>query len=408
MAMSVSATSPARWHVPHPDSENRMVSGTAAGIAREIGADPLVVRLAFVVLALAGGVGLALYALCWLVFVVAAARSGEVAPDRIPKAGSERLRVAAVGLIVLGALLGLQDTPGFSHAVVWPAALLAAGVVVTVDRAVIGGDAVASGPMPIAGAQGRWSFVRIAAGVVLAGAGVGLVAAANFDIRTAGAALVAVAIALAGVWLIVAPWGSRLIDELGEERRARIRSEERAEMAAHLHDSVLQTLALIQRSADDPRAMVRHARRQERELRTWLYGGTADRSVGRLRAALEATVAEVEAVHGVPVEVVVVGDVDMDDRHEGLLAAIREAVTNASVHSGAARVDVFAEVGEAATEVFVRDTGAGFDLDAVDVDRRGLRDSIVGRIERLGGSATVSSAPGVGTEVELRLPGNGR
>lgn len=179
-------------------------------------------------------------------------------------------------------------------------------------------------------------------------------------------------------------------------------------MAAHLHDSVLQTLALIQRSADDPRAMVRHARRQERELRTWLYGGTADRSTGRLRAALEAAVAEVEAVHGIPVEVVVVGDIDMDERHEGLLAAIREAVTNASVHSGASRVDVFAEVGEGSTEVFVRDTGGGFDPEAVDVDRRGLRDSIVGRLERLGGSVTVISAPGSGTEVELRLPGGGR
>jgi signal transduction histidine kinase len=168
---------------------------------------------------------------------------------------------------------------------------------------------------------------------------------------------------------------------------------------------VLQTLALIQRDADDPARSRSLARVQERELRAWLYGGDTDRSAGTLRGGLEETAAEVERVHQVPVEVVVVGgDVPVDGRVRDVLAAAREAVVNAARHSGAARIDVFAEIEDGVLQVFVRDTGAGFDPTAVPADRRGLRESVVGRLERAGGTAAVRSTLGEGTEIELRLP----
>jgi signal transduction histidine kinase len=166
---------------------------------------------------------------------------------------------------------------------------------------------------------------------------------------------------------------------------------------------VLQTLALIQRSAHDPTRMTSLARRQERELRAWLYGGREPGTERGLRAELERIAVEVEQLHGVPVEVVVVGDGDTDDRLEEMLAAAREAMVNAAKHSGATRVDVFAEVRPEQVVLFVRDTGKGFDPATVPADRAGLRSSIRARMARIGGEAVIESAPGEGAEVELRL-----
>jgi signal transduction histidine kinase len=174
-------------------------------------------------------------------------------------------------------------------------------------------------------------------------------------------------------------------------------------VAAHLHDSVLQTLALIQRQADDPREVVRLARSQERDLRNWLYGATTA-TESSLQAALERVAAEVEERYGVPIEVVAVGDCDADARTEPLVLAAREALVNAAKHSRASRVDVFAEIGTDEVTVFVRDRGVGFDGDAVPADRLGVRNSIVARMQRHGGSASVRSAPGEGTEVRLTMP----
>jgi signal transduction histidine kinase len=174
-------------------------------------------------------------------------------------------------------------------------------------------------------------------------------------------------------------------------------------VAAHLHDSVLQTLAMVQRRAGDPNEVASLARRQERELRAWLAGRPAPGQVARLAAALEAAAAEVEESHGVPVEVVVVGDHELDARHDAVVAAAREAMTNAAKFGGGSPVDVYAESSGARTQVFVRDRGRGFDPDAVPADRRGVRESIVGRMERHGGHARVTSEPGAGTEVEIVL-----
>ena len=204
--------------------------------------------------------------------------------------------------------------------------------------------------------------------------------------------------------VIFAPWVLRLVRSLTEERSERIRSQERAEVAAHLHDSVLQTLALVQRS-DDPQQVAALARRQERELRAWLAGRPAPGQAARLAPALEAAAAEVEENHGVPVEVVVVGDRELDPAVEAVVAAAREAMTNAAKFGGGSTVDVYAECTPAALQVFVRDRGPGFDPAAVPADRRGVRESIVGRMERHGGRARITSSPAGGTEVELVLEG---
>ena len=178
-------------------------------------------------------------------------------------------------------------------------------------------------------------------------------------------------------------------------------ADARADMAAHLHDSVLQTLALIQRQASDPKAVASLARRQERELRSWLYGETLDAAT--VKAALVASAAEVEDDHGVDVEIVVVGDRDLDSELRPLVQAAREAMVNAAKHAGVNKVDVYAEVDDDAVEVFVRDRGQGFVLEEVPGDRMGVRRSIVERLRRAGGNATIRSGPGEGTEVRLEM-----
>ena len=182
-----------------------------------------------------------------------------------------------------------------------------------------------------------------------------------------------------------------------------IRSDERATVAAHLHDSVLQTLSLIQRRADEPAAVARLARRQERELRRWLYDPGHQLGLG-MKQLLETQVEQIEDEHLIDVETVVVGDVDVDGAVTQLVAAASEALVNAAKFSGEERVSLYAEVTDEAVEVFVRDRGIGFDLDAVPPDRHGVRDSIMGRMRRIGGSVNVITDPGTGTEIELRLP----
>jgi signal transduction histidine kinase len=209
-----------------------------------------------------------------------------------------------------------------------------------------------------------------------------------------------VAVVLIAFTVILAPWWIRLVRGLAQERAERIRSQERAEVAAHLHDSVLQTLALVQKRADDPREVAALARRQERELRAWL-NNTRPSGTATLAGALETAAAEVEADHHVPIDVVTVGDGPLDDRATALVAAAREALVNASKFAGPEPISLYAEVENGRAEVFVRDRGPGFDPEEAAKDRRGVKDSIIGRMERHGGQATIHSTPGSGTEVEL-------
>jgi signal transduction histidine kinase len=203
--------------------------------------------------------------------------------------------------------------------------------------------------------------------------------------------------------LVVAPYLLGLARRLTLERTQRIRSEERAEMAGHLHDSVLQTLALIQRRADDPAQVIGLARQQEQELRDWLLARDGTGAPATLRAGLERSAREIEAVHPVRVEVVVVGDCSLDQRLVALVAAAREALTNAAKFAGVEQIDIYAEAGDERVEVFVRDRGVGFDPERVPPDRQGIRRSIRERVTRHGGAVTVRSAPGEGTEVELAI-----
>ena len=388
------------WQVPRRLGDQKVVSGLSAGIGRELGVDPLIVRTAFVVLTIAGGWGIVLYAALWGWSWYA---SDADEPTQRPKGKSERHRQLALGLGTLGLLILIRSLRlGFVDSLVWPCAALGLGFVVIWLRARDDVDlsAVLQGSGP-----GRWLGLRIAAGIAIAAGGVTALLALNFDLSAARNVALGSVVVLAGIGLILGPWIFRTVNDLNSERHRRIRSEERTEVAAHLHDSVLQTLALIQRNADDQQAMVQLARRQERELRDWLYGGGGAASDSFRRAVVDLA-AEVEELHEMPVDVVVVGDADIDvnEPMAALLGASREALVNAAKHSGASKVDLFAEVSDDQIDVFVRDTGHGFDPDDVAEDRRGLTDSVHRRMERVGGHSHVHTALGDGTEVELSLP----
>jgi signal transduction histidine kinase len=248
--------------------------------------------------------------------------------------------------------------------------------------------------------SGRHARVRIAIGAGLVVVGLVSVGLGRRVSGTVRVGVFAAAVSIAGVVVLVGPWIARLAQTAAEERRQRVRSEERAAMAAHLHDSVLQTLALIQRS-DDPRRTASLARQQEHELRAWLFGDAA-RTEASLVAAITAMAHDVERRHDVRIEVVSVGDAPLDDTVDALVAAAREACVNAAKHSGETAVSLFVEVAPASIDVFVRDRGRGFDP-SVAHDRHGIQHSITDRIERVGGVVDIRTAPGSGTEVHLRV-----
>jgi signal transduction histidine kinase len=244
----------------------------------------------------------------------------------------------------------------------------------------------------------RWIWLVVGLGLTSLGL-VGLLVRGT-DLTELWQVTGAVLAALVGVAVLSAPWILRLWSNLREEQAARIRATERADIAAHLHDSVLQTLALIQRQSGDAATVARLARAQERQLRSYLYDD--DARAGSLGAALTSAMGEVEDLHGVPVQLVVTGDRPMDEHLDALVKAVREATWNAVRHGGPP-VTAYVEVGPGAVEAFVRDPGAGFDRDDVPDDRAGVRESIIGRMERHGGSARIRRRAD-GTEIELRLP----
>jgi signal transduction histidine kinase len=232
---------------------------------------------------------------------------------------------------------------------------------------------------------------------------------ANGSLETAGSLALAALVVATVLLLLSAPFWRAMIRRLGAEQVARARSEERAEVAAHLHDSVLQTLALIQKRSDDPKQVAQLARRQERELREWLIDDQPSRPDERLADALRAAAAEIEDSHGAPIEAVVVGDAPLDERLRALVAASREALTNAvKFASNGGPVRLYAEIEDGSIRVFIDDRGPGFDPERIPANRHGVRESIIGRMERHGGRAEIRSGPGQGTEVELRVEGNGQ
>ncbi|MCP8998355.1 PspC domain-containing protein [Pseudarthrobacter sp. RMG13] len=246
---------------------------------------------------------------------------------------------------------------------------------------------------------GGWA--RLAAGLALVVAGVLVMVSGSGSWEQTWLALLASVAVLGGVVLVLLPWALKFWRDLETERAGRIRETERAEIAAHLHDSVLQTLALIQRRAGNEHDVVRLARAQERELRSWLFQDPG-KEAGQLSDRIKAVGAEVEDSLGNAVEVVSVGDTAMTESHEALVQASREAMLNASRHGGGT-VSVYLEVSDGRTEIFIKDRGPGFDLQEVPEDRLGVRESIIGRMKRHGGSASITSTPD-GTEVRLAMP----
>jgi signal transduction histidine kinase len=403
----------------------RFIAGVTGGVGDHLGVDVVWVRLTFAVLVALGGVGMLAYGLLW-VFV------RQEGPDvrRVVPPAERRQAWGLIALAIAAGLVGsaLGDTGlGLVLGPLGVAAIGAAVVWREVDAGAARGASTASGIAEIAdaadaAAPSRWrrwprpmAVLRVVSGVVFVATGLGVFLLGAVDLGQVQFGLLAVLATLVGVAVLTVPWWLRLVRDLGEERRARIVTAERAEIAAHLHDSVLQTLALIQRQADQPREVLRLARGQERELRTWLYGPGGYHSGGSravldagFTQALAAVAAEVEDTYAVTVRPVVVGgDRTLDAGLRALVLAAREAMVNAVKHAGVDEVSVYAEVEGGQVHVFVRDRGAGFDPEAVPVDRHGLADSVHARMDRHGGAVALRSAPGEGTEVHLTMPSDG-
>jgi signal transduction histidine kinase/phage shock protein PspC (stress-responsive transcriptional regulator) len=399
------------------DPARAILGGVCAGIGRRYGVDPILVRAGLVVLTIgSGGLAAVGYLLAWGLMPAAGtapgARSGrERGPER---RGSWRI-AAGVALLALSMLLCFRQLGiWWSDALVWPLTLASFGVALLwgltrsetetlIEEETAAGDTAAI-PAPEERRERARRLSRAGFGIALVLAAALLSLWANGVLDAAGDAALAGLVVTIAIALISAPlwWG--MLRRLTVERSARIRSQERAEVAAHLHDSVLQTLALVQRRADEPAEVAKLARRQERELRAWLAGTAPARPGERLADALRGVAVEVEEDHGAPIDAVVVGDVAIDERYEALVAATREALTNAAKFAAeGGPVRLYAEIENGGARVFVDDRGPGFDPAKVPDERRGLRESIIGRMERHGGRAEIRSKPDAGTEVELTI-----
>ncbi|MCH0542251.1 PspC domain-containing protein [Streptomyces sp. MUM 203J] len=398
-------------------ADGRMLGGVARGLAGHLGLPVVWVRLAFLGLFLSDGpLGVLLYAAFWIAVPLGVGgRSAEqrtlfeTTPD-----GRRRLRkpdtgqvVALVALIVgMSVFIRSLDLGGQANRYVWPALLIGVGVVLVWRQA----DNARRARWTDSGRRKRlFELARGLTGVALVGLGLTVFLVVRGSAAQLGTALTAALAVLAGIALLAGPWLVRMSQDLSEERTMRIRAQERAEVAAHVHDSVLHTLTLIQRNADHAGEVRRLARAQERELRTWLYkpegtGKDEAEEPATLADAVRQAAAEVEDKHGVPLEVVVVGDCPLDEKLAAQMQAAREAMVNAAKYGGVGGpVQVYAEVEGRTVFVSVRDRGPGFDPGAVPADRMGVRESIIGRMQRNGGTARVRSAPGEGTEVELEM-----
>lgn len=395
--MTAVQTHSPKWEIPALDRENAAISGTAAGLAAEIGVRPLWVRAAFVALFAVGGWGALYYMAAWGLL-----RWAEFEPSihppppdaRQPKGRTPFERIIGLGFVTVGLIVLSANFVGLPASFSWPLGIIGVGFAVAWKEGT--------------GAQRSVSPAKrrlrpLLGGISLVVGGTAILLFSQLDFSTPAFVIVSIIVVLSGTVVVSGPWLWQTLGDLDSERQARARSDERAEVAAHLHDSVLQTLALIQKGGD-PQTMVNLARRQERELRNWLDPDRASRQGGSVRGHLDDLATDVEELHGVPVEVVAVGDCLVDEGIGSLLKAAREAAVNAARHSGADRVDIFVEITPDAVDLFIRDTGKGFDPSVIDRDRRGVKESIIGRMERAGGTATIISQPSEGTEVELRIP----
>jgi signal transduction histidine kinase len=368
-----------------------VVAGVAGGLADALGVSDAFVRAAFITLTTVWGLGILVYMAIWLATVDRIEDS-----ERVPVEPRQALGLGLAFAGVMFLLSGLGLVP--SDVLVIVVGALAFGTAALTDRSMPGPLAALIDPT-----VERPGRLRMLLGVALLVGGLAVFAANVGPIYEIGPVVLSVALTGIGILIAFGPWVARLAQDLGTERRERIRQEERAEMAAHLHDSVLQTLALIQRS-DDSSRMAMLARHQESELRDWLYGNAPLEGADLLSTALKDAARKVEADHQVPVDVVVVGDHPLNEATRALLGAANEAMVNAAKHSGAERISLYFEAENGSLAVYVTDQGRGFEQAGVAVDRRGIAESIKARVERAGGEAQIDSEPGEGTEVILRMP----
>lgn len=374
---------PAENAAPYPvmsrPQSGRVVAGVAAGLAQNLGVSVLSARIALTALTLLGGVGAMAYAGLWIF---------TPALDDAPSTRRSPLSLVLVFLALAGSAVGVLGVSGASLSVAVPLAVVAIGAVL----AWLAYDRGLNTPV---------GLVAVAAGAVLVIGGV-VVAAVTWE-SGSGSAILATALTLVGFGALVVPLVLKLWRSLSQEQAAKAVSEERAEIAARLHDSVLQTLALIQKRAGDSREVTRLARAQERELRAWLFDAPSAAPTTCF-GALEAACGEVEDLFDMRVSAVTVGeDAELTEAAKLLIQAAREAMVNAGKHAGVDAVDVYAELLAGELSIFVRDRGVGFDVDAIPADRHGIRDSIRARVEGTGGRVRISSTPGEGTEVELAV-----
>ncbi|MFF3541184.1 PspC domain-containing protein [Streptomyces platensis] len=394
-------------------ADGRLLGGVARGLAGHLGLPVSWVRIVFVALFMADGMGALLYAAFW--FFVPLGVGGVEHRQPVAADGKRRLLrhrpdkgqvFALIALLIGASIVASRFQLGQADGYLWPVLLIGAGVALVWRQA---DNSRRAQWLELGRRKGLLPMVRGAAGVLLVGVGVTGIVVLQGSVRHLGSVLQAALAVVVGIALLAGPYLVRMAQDLSEERLMRIRAQERAEVAAHVHDSVLHTLTLIQRSADDPREVARLARAQERELRAWLYkpegrGKEEDEEPATLAEAVRKAAAEVEDHHGVPIEVVVVGDCPLDEPLGAQMQAAREAMVNAAKYGGeGGAVQVFAEVEGRTVFVSVRDRGPGFDLDAVPEDRMGVRESIIGRMERHGGTARLRSAPEGGTVVELEI-----
>ena len=397
--------------------ERAWCGGVCAALADNLGVAPVLVRSMFVALGAWKLVGVALYLILWLALAPSQQSSSAPGVDAATRTGMRTIspgvanravnvgEVLALGLLS-GGLLWLVQALGWGLPLRWLLAggLACVGLGITWWLADHVGVRAGEGnwrgwAVPVVG---HWTtVVGLASGLLLLGVAAFGVVRALPDVGPVTQIVVVSVLSVLALALAAAPWLLRARRALTHAREQKLLSDARADMAAHLHDSVLQTLALIQRQSADPRAVVRLARRQERQLRSWLYG--EESGAETVREALVEAAQAVEDDFEVQVECVAVGDADLGPSLAELVNAAKEAMVNAAKHSGAPVIDVYAEVGETLVEVFVRDRGRGFDTEQIPDDRMGVRGSIMERMARHGGAARIRSEAGYGTEVSLEM-----
>jgi signal transduction histidine kinase len=393
------------------NSEGRVIAGVCSGVSQATGIDITFVRLGFIFLGLVNGISVFFYVLAWLV-VPLSSESTNIYSRAIKDRRGIRLAVATVpAFIVLQFVVSVLHI-GYLGFFSWPVFIaLALGILIwrnasDQERTWINSDVA---PMlQSGGIHSGWKLIiRIGLGVALAVGGIITLVLGHASVaalRPVGGAI----LLMAAIVVVLGPWWLSLLRDLVQERQARALAEERANMAAHVHDSVLQTLALIQRSVEDPQNVIRLARAQERELRAWLFEGRPPGSPGEdatmLGEGISLLQRHVEADHGITVHVVLVGDCVLTDGSRALLSAAQEATVNAAKWSGEEEVSLYAEVELNAINLFVRDRGHGFDPTTVPDDRQGIAQSMKARMARYGGTVSIRSSPGNGAEVEFSLP----